>query len=109
MFKKPFRTIDKVFIHCSASDEASHDNVHTIRSWHVNGNKWADIGYHYLITKDGSVHEGRSTQFRPAAQKGHNTGTIAIGNDHAGTEYKNKIVEFLNCFEGEPESIGCDS
>ena len=78
------RKINKVFIHCSASDHAHHDNVDTIRAWHVLERGFNDIGYHYIITKDGTVHNGRPVWKPPAAQKGHNEGSIAIcltGND----------------------------
>jgi hypothetical protein len=69
-----------VFIHCSASDYAATgiDLVDVVRRWHVDQNGWSDIGYHYLIDKKGNVMHGRPLEKTPAAQKGHNTGTIAI-------------------------------
>ena len=72
------RKIDTVFIHCSASDKAKYDNVESIRSWHVNGNGWSDIGYHFVITKDGTIRLGRPLRKIPAAQRGHNRGSVAI-------------------------------
>ena len=77
IFKKPQREIDRVFLHCSASSLSSHDDVEVIRSWHKQ-NGWSDIGYHLYITFDGRVHIGRDIEKSPAAQKGHNVGTIAI-------------------------------
>lgn len=77
-FVKPIRAVDRVFCHCSDSDYPQHDNVETIRSWHVDGNGWQDIGYHFVITSDGTIHAGRDIELIPAAQYGHNTGTIAI-------------------------------
>jgi len=77
IFSKPHRDIDRVFIHCSASGLAAHDDVEVIRSWHLK-NGWSDIGYTYYITFDGTVHRGRDVEITPAAQRGHNTGTIAI-------------------------------
>ena len=77
-FNKPKRHVDKVFIHCSASDNAAHDNLQTITDWHVKDNGWSDIGYHFVITKDGQPHWGRFIETTPAAQKHHNTGSIAI-------------------------------
>ncbi len=78
IFKKPRREVNKVFLHCSASDVKSHDNIETIRKWHVEDNSWSDIGYHYFITKNGTIQEGRPLEKIPSAQKGHNTGSIAI-------------------------------
>lgn len=77
-FRPPTREIDRVFLHCSASDVPAHDDVSVMRDWHVNGNGWSDVGYHYFIRKDGTVQEGRSVEKTPAAQQGHNRGTIAI-------------------------------
>jgi len=77
-YRRPSREIDRVFLHCSASDVPAHDDVSVMRDWHVNDNGWSDVGYHYFIRKDGTVQEGRSLEKTPAAQKGHNTGTIAI-------------------------------
>ena len=78
IFQKPDREIDRVFIHCSASSNPEHDNVSVIRRWHIQDRGWSDIGYHYYINRHGTLEEGRSLNKTPAAQKGHNTGTIAI-------------------------------
>ena len=76
-FIKPEREIDRVFLHCSASSNKKHDDVSVIRKWHKERG-WSDVGYHYFITFDGTLQEGRDIERTPAAQKGHNTGTIAI-------------------------------
>jgi len=76
-FKKPKRKVSRVFVHCSATDNPEHDNVQTITSWHIKRG-FNGIGYHYYIDGTGTIHNGRSLESTPAAQKGHNTGTIAI-------------------------------
>jgi len=76
-FNAPRRKIKKVYIHCSASDNPAHDNVETIRQWHL-ARGFNDIGYHFLIDSDGKTHNGRSIELTPAAQKWHNKRTIAI-------------------------------
>lgn len=78
MFTKPKRRIDRVFIHCSASDNPIHDDISVIRDWHVNDNKWSDVGYHYFIQANGNIQAGRDIEVVPAAQKGNNAHTIAI-------------------------------
>lgn len=78
IYKKPIRDVSKVFIHCSASDRHEHDDISVIRDWHVGGHGWSDVGYHYFITKDGSIQSGRPLERVPAAQRGYNTGSIAI-------------------------------
>ena len=75
---RPRREVNRVFLHCTASDHAHHDNLQTLHAWHVEQNGWSDIGYHYLITFDGGIHVARPIEHTPAAQAGHNTGTIAI-------------------------------
>ncbi len=77
MFNKPSRLVDRVFLHCSASDHASHDNVATMDRWHKERG-WSGVGYHLFIRKDGTLENGRSLNKTPAAQAGHNKGTIAI-------------------------------
>lgn len=76
-FSKPSRFVDRVFIHCSASDHKSHDNIATMRKWHLERG-WNDVGYHYFIRKDGVMEVGRPVSRTPAAQGGNNKGTIAI-------------------------------
>lgn len=79
-FRKPARAVHAVFIHCSASDDprlAGAELVAEIRRWHL-ARKFADVGYHFLIDKAGRILEGRGLEKIPAAQKGHNAGSIAI-------------------------------
>ncbi len=75
--KKPERAVYRVFLHCSASDNPAHDNAGTIDKWHKERG-WAGIGYHFFVRKNGDVQAGRGLELIPAAQKGHNTGSIAI-------------------------------
>ena len=77
-FTKPARHVDRVFLHCSASDNPDHDDIAAIHSWHVDDRGWSDVGYHYFIRSDGALQEGRPLERTPAAQAGHNAGTVAI-------------------------------
>ena len=72
------RHIDRVFIHCSATDNPNHDDVNVIYDWHVNGNGWSDVGYHFYIKKDGTIQNGRPIDKTPAAQAPYNKATFAI-------------------------------
>jgi hypothetical protein len=76
-FQKPKRKVNKVFIHCSDSDSIYY-GLEEIKKDHVKNNKWDDIGYHYVITREGEIQKGRSLECIPSAQKGHNTNSIAI-------------------------------
>lgn len=81
-FERPDRIIERVFIHCSASDLPEHDDVEVMRSWHTDpppsGRGWSDVGYHFFIRKTGRLEAGRPLDRMPAAQAGHNNQTIAI-------------------------------
>jgi N-acetylmuramoyl-L-alanine amidase len=92
-FTKPKRKISKVFIHCSDSDIKAHDNIQTIREWHI-ARGFNDVGYHYFICKNGQIENGRSLELVPAAQKGHNTGSIAICVS-GSKEYTNQSMKAL--------------
>lgn len=70
--------INKLIIHCSATPEGKDVKTETIRSWHVNGNHWTDIGYHYVIELDGSVHKGRDESVIGAHCSGQNANSIGI-------------------------------
>jgi N-acetylmuramoyl-L-alanine amidase len=79
IFTKPNRKVSRIFLHCSASDNPKHDNIGTIDRWHKERKPpFKEIGYHFYIDKLGRQFTGRDIEKIPAAQKGHNTGTIAI-------------------------------
>jgi N-acetylmuramoyl-L-alanine amidase len=71
------RALDKIILHCSATREGQHITVDTIRQWHLKRG-WRDIGYHYVIYIDGSVHTGRPIEQVGAHTSGQNTGSIGI-------------------------------
>lgn len=54
-----------------------------IRSSHVNGRGWADIGYHFIVDPQGRVWEGRPATFQGAHikdQNENNLGILVLGN-----------------------------
>jgi len=110
------RTIDKIIIHCSATPEGRDVKMETIKSWHVKGNGWSDIGYHFVIELDGTLKEGRPLHRSGAHTRGENATSIGIcyvggidknknAKDTRTAEQKdtlNKIVEGL--LEDYPEA-----
>lgn len=72
------RKINKIIVHCSATPEGRDVKTETIRDWHVNGNHWKDIGYHYVIELDGSIHKGRDEKVIGAHCAGHNENSIGV-------------------------------
>jgi len=78
-FKVPVRKVTKVFLHCSASDNPKHDNPETIDNWHRSPSiGFREIGYHFFINQKGEIFRGRDQELIPAAQRGHNTNSLAI-------------------------------
>lgn len=72
------RVIENIIIHCSATPEGRDVSVNEIRDWHVKGNGWSDIGYHYIVTLDGGLHIGRNIEAQGAHARGHNSTSIGI-------------------------------
>lgn len=76
------RKIDKIIVHCSATPEGKPFTVEQIRAWHTTpkpkGNGWRDIGYHFVIYLDGSIHAGRPIEQIGAHCSGHNATSIGI-------------------------------
>lgn len=72
------RPIDLVVIHCSATPPDMDIGVSQIRRWHVNERGFADVGYHYVIRRDGKIEIGRPLEQIGAHVKGHNEKSIGI-------------------------------
>lgn len=82
------RTINEIIVHCTATPPLWRDNKSTsskvaeVKRWHVSsppvGRGWRDIGYHFLIDRDGTVANGRPVAQVGAHTLGHNQGTIGV-------------------------------
>ena len=79
MIKKSKRYINELIVHCSATPEGIDYTVNDIRDWHK-AQGWSDIGYHYVIYRDGSIHNGRDVDLVGAHcnKNGHNQHSIGI-------------------------------
>lgn len=71
------RRLDEIIIHCSATPEGKDFTVEDIRKWHKQRG-FNDIGYHYVIYRDGSIHQGRPIDQVGAHCSGKNATTIGI-------------------------------
>lgn len=72
------RFINKIIVHCSYTRPSQDIGVEDIRHWHVEENGWRDIGYHYVIRRDGSVETGRPITQAGAHTRGQNSSSIGI-------------------------------
>lgn len=71
------RIINEIIIHCSATPEGKDYTVEQIRQWHKQRG-FSDIGYHYVIYRDGSIHSGRPIERIGAHCLKHNAHSIGI-------------------------------
>jgi N-acetylmuramoyl-L-alanine amidase len=75
--KKSKRRINSIIVHCSATPEGRDYTVEQIKKDHKEQG-WSDIGYHYVIYRDGSIHEGRNVDIIGAHCEGHNSNSIGV-------------------------------
>ena len=71
------RPIHEIIVHCTATPEGKDFTVDDIRAWHK-ARGWSDVGYHYIVYRDGRIMVGRPVGQVGAHVEGHNTGTIGI-------------------------------
>ncbi len=72
------RTITLIIIHCSATPEGRSLSFEECRRDHIMHRHFRDIGYHFYITRDGTVHDGRPIEKVGAHCEGHNPHSIGI-------------------------------
>ena len=72
------RYIDKLIVHCTATPQFKDFDVEDVRDWHVKGNGWSDVGYHFLIKLDGTLQEGRPMERIGSHVRGQNKSSIGI-------------------------------
>ena len=90
--KQTKRRINRIVVHCTATEEGKDYTVDWIRRVHKKKG-WSDIGYHYVIYRDGSLHEGRDINLVGTHARGYNTGSIGVvyvGGCPKGDTHKNK-------------------
>ncbi|MEM8783330.1 MAG: peptidoglycan recognition family protein, partial [Planctomycetota bacterium] len=61
---------------------STYRTLESIRGGH-RSNGWADIGYHFIVDRDGRILEGRSLRYQGAHVKDnneHNVGVMVLGN-----------------------------
>lgn len=71
------RNTDWIVIHCSATRPVQDIGVKEIRSWHK-AKGWTDVGYHFVIRRDGRVEKGRAVDEIGSHVQGHNHNSVGI-------------------------------
>ena len=74
----PRKSTDYIVIHCAATKASMDIGLTEIRKWHVQDNGWRDVGYHYIIRRNGEVELGRSNRDTGAHAAGYNHKSISL-------------------------------
>lgn len=94
---------DYIAIHCSATPEHMDIGAAEIRKWHTDKG-WRDIGYHFVIRRDGQVELGRDINEIGAHVRGFNDESIGIclvgGVDRAQSPVHNFTVSQMDTLGG---------
>lgn len=86
------RSISKIILHCTATPDGRDFSVEQIRQWHL-ARGFSDIGYHYIVYRDGSIHIGRPESIVGAHCTGQNTcsiGVCYVGGEEADGSHRPK-------------------
>ncbi len=85
-----------IVVHCSATKVQLDIGAEDIRMWHRDQG-WSDIGYHYVIRRDGKVENGRAEDAVGSGVKGFNHNSVHIclvgGLDRSGKAEANYTTE----------------
>lgn len=74
---KPRASTRYLVVHCSATPPSRDIGAAEIRQWHRKQN-WRDIGYHFVIRRDGTVETGRPVHEPGAHVSGHNHHSVGV-------------------------------
>lgn len=72
------RLINEIIVHCSYTKPKMNIGADWLRKLHTEQNGWLDIGYHFVIRRDGTFESGRPIEQPGAHCKGHNANSIGI-------------------------------
>ena len=87
---------DTIVIHCSATPPTMDIGVEKIKEWHVKDNGWDDVGYHFIITRDGTIEPARPEDMQGAHAPRVNDRSVAIcliGGSDANGGWSNNFTD----------------
>jgi len=86
---------DTIVIHCSATPPTMDIGVEKIREWHVGENHWDDVGYHHIITRDGTLEPARPEEMQGSHNPKTNYRSVAIcmiGGSNSNGDWENNFT-----------------
>lgn len=120
------RFINRIILHCSASEDSIDIGLREIKHLHTapkteeidwfgyktHGRAWSDIGYHWIVRRDGRIEQGRDEEIQGAHVRGYNRtsiGIVWIGRTKPGiAQYKQllkKLRGLINKYKLSPLDI----
>ena len=78
-------------------------NPPKIQNMHIDEFLFADVGYHFMIDKDGSIYEGRSLKYKGSHVNKDNTGRIGI--NVLGDFEPSPILQPFDFINEEPTTV----
>lgn len=93
---------EAIFVHCSATKATMDIGVREIRQWHKEQG-WLDIGYHFVIRRDGTVEAGREQSAVGSHVKNFNSTSVGVclvgGIDAKGNHEANFTPAQMNALK----------
>ena len=74
---KPRTVTEAIFVHCSATKVSMDIGLREIRQWHKEQG-WLDVGYHFIIRRDGTVETGRPVDVVGSHVAGWNERSVGV-------------------------------
>lgn len=78
----PSSTFKKLTVHHTTEPtsqvKSEEELLRIIQKYHQQTKNWGDIAYHFLISHDGKIYQGRDLSYSGAHVYGHNEGNIGI-------------------------------
>ena len=90
---------NKIILHHSATADGTIKNFDGIRNHHINVNKWADIGYHYVVESINGTYvtiKGRNENIAGVhcpTQNNQSLGICLVGDFRKGNPPKEQLEE----------------
>ncbi len=76
---KPYRMAIHHTFNPSSDGEDPARHMRSMQNYHIDTQKWCDIGYHFVVSQSGKIYQGASHANRPAAHVGgQNSGNVGI-------------------------------
>ncbi|AWD92498.1 N-acetylmuramoyl-L-alanine amidase [Pectobacterium phage Jarilo] len=74
---QPRKETKAIFVHCAATKPSQNVGVREIRQWHKERG-FLDIGYHFVIKRDGTLETGRDVDVVGAHVEGYNHNSVGV-------------------------------